>query len=52
MVRILIYEVKSKNPVFETKLSVSRINGFHRKLEFTQGILVSCDGCSGGLEML
>ena len=55
-VRILIDEVKSKNPVLvflvETKVSSSRVKDLQRKLEFTQGITVSCDGWSGGLAML
>ena len=53
---ILTVKVKSKNPVLvflvETKASSSRIKDLQRKLEFTQGITVPCDGRSGGLAML
>ena len=55
-VRILTDEVKSKNPalvfLMETKASSSIIKGLQRKLGLTQGILVPCDGHSGGLAML
>lgn len=55
-VRNLIDKVKSKNLdlvfLMETKASPSRIKGLQRKLEYTQGITVLCDGRSGGLVML
>ena len=36
----------------ETKANPSRIKGLQKRLEFTQGIMVPCDGRSGGLAML
>ena len=48
--------MKSKNPTLvflsETKEIVNWMKGFQRKLELTQGILVSSDGRSGGLAMI
>lgn len=55
-IRTLTDEVKSKNPILvflvETKVSVSWMKGFQRKLEFNQGILVPNDGRSCGLAMI
>ena len=55
-VRILIYKVKSKNPILvflvETKASLSRTKGFQQKLDLTQGIVVPSDGKNGGLAMI
>ena len=56
VVRILIDEEKSKNQILvflvETKASSSRMKGFMRKLEMTQGINVPRDSKSGGLAMI
>ena len=56
VVRILIDEEKSKNPILvflvETKASSSRMKGFMRKLEMTQGINVPRDSKSGELAMI
>ncbi|XP_050242088.1 uncharacterized protein LOC126691051 [Quercus robur] len=55
-VRTLTEEVKEKNPILvflaETKATTERMKGFQYKLGFTQGIVVPCDGKSGGLAML
>lgn len=56
MVRILTDEVKSKQPILvflvETKASINEMEGFHNKIEYTEGITVPSDGKSGGLEMI
>ena len=56
IVRILTDEEKSKNPILvflvETKASSSRMKGFMRKLEMTQGINVPRDSKSSELAMI
>lgn len=55
-IHTLTEEEKSKNPVVvflaETKANTDRMKDFQHKLGFTQRIIVSSDGKSGGLAML
>ena len=55
-VRNLADAVKEKDSLLvflsETKVGVGRIKGIQNKLNFTQGIVVSSDGRSGGLALI
>ena len=56
MVQSLTNEVKSKKPILvflsKTKANKSKMKGFQKKLELTQGITIPSDGKSGGLAII